>query len=218
MTPLTSSQITAVIVTRGDVDLTPILKTFYSPCEHRPSFGEDFPVKERFSDIIIYDNSKLLDFRVFSRFIAAQMAGTDYVYVQDDDCIVDLPSYPWHLAEPDKILCNMPPAYRPNYPGPTQLLGFGSVFHRDLIRPTFERYFEAQKESHRQSGEQGSCWLLDDIFLVECDRVFTGLNTCKLVDIPITHLSHATAPNRLYRQSDHNERRLSIERRIAQVR
>jgi hypothetical protein len=198
---ITPSLITAVVVTRGNVDITPVLHSLRG---QYPFFG----------DVIIYDNSKLLDFRVFSRFLAAQLVQTPYAYVQDDDCIVDLSRYPWHLTEAGKILCNMPAAYRPNYPGLTQLLGFGSVFHRDLIRPTFERYFSyLEYDWIIKTGQVG----LDLIFLLECDRLFTSLNICKLVDVPITHLPHATAPDRLYLQPDHAERRKEIERRIKLV-
>lgn len=179
------SGITAVIVTRGNVDLKPIENSLYST---------------KFDSVHIYDNSQLINFRVLSRYLLGQIFGTEYIYVQDDDCIVDLEHYPWDQVSPSHILCNMPAVYRPNYPGSIQLVGFGSIFHRSLIRPTFERYLKH--------------YSLDDITLLEADRIFTGLNPTKLVDVPIIHLPHATSLDCLYRQPDHMTRLVTAQYRI----
>lgn len=182
------STIKAVTITRGGYDISPVFQSLDN---------------RGFSRIQIYDNSVYLDFKVFSRFIAAQSAIPGWVYTQDDDVIVDLAHYPWHLTTKDRILSNMPAAYRPNYPGPVQLLGFGSIFHTSLVRPTFDRYFRH--------------FPIDELFLIECDRVFTALNTCTLIDVPITHMPYATSDGRLYKQSGHSTRRREIERRIQYV-
>ena len=190
-------EITPVIVTRGDSPKI-VSRIVESIVMHTTRLGYCF-----FHPTIIYDNSQRLDFHVFSRYIAAESATTDYVYVQDDDCLVDLSAFPLSQISPDHVLTNMPADYRPNYPSEIQLVGFGAVFHRSLIRRTFERFFTTD------GGFDD-----DYVFLVECDRVFTGLNKCELVDVPITHLPNAMSPHRLYRQSDHGTRRRAIETRI----
>lgn len=67
---LHESEVTACLVTRGDVDLNPILDTLI------------------FDRVIVWDNSKRPDWKVAGRYWAALEADTDTVYWQDDDTIV----------------------------------------------------------------------------------------------------------------------------------
>lgn len=191
MPPITPSQITAILITRGDIDLTPVLEslyTFHPVCE------------EGFHDVLVYDNSLNLDYKVFSRYLAAQMVHTEYVYVQDDDCIIDLAHYPWDQVAPSHVLCNMPQAYRRNYTGRVQLVGFGAVFSKALIRPVFE--------------EHNRNFCQDELLYLECDRYFTGRSKCVLVDVEVKHMAWAEGEDRMYRQADHGKRRESMEIRV----
>ena len=61
---------TAVLVTRGDVDLAPIVE----------SLPKEWPK-------FIWDNSQQHDYKVFGHFAALEHVLTDYVYFQDDDAI-----------------------------------------------------------------------------------------------------------------------------------
>jgi hypothetical protein len=178
--------ISAVLITRGDHDISAVVQS----------------LTDRFFGLVVYNNSTGLDFKVFSRFIAAQNAPSDYVYFQDDDCIVDLSAYPWDLTG-NHVLCNMPKEYRKNYPGPTQLLGFGSVIPRSLIVPTFNRYL--------------AYYPLGPMLLRECDRIFTGLNPCRLCNVPITHMPYAMDEDRMYRRPEHNVQRRVAEEQIREI-
>jgi len=62
--------VTAVLVTRGDVDLDEILDTLI------------------FDEVIVWDNSERPDWKVAGRYLAALESNTDLVYFQDDDTIV----------------------------------------------------------------------------------------------------------------------------------
>lgn len=64
------SDVTAIIVTRGDVDLEPIYESLI------------------FDEVIVWDNSIRPDWKVAGRYIAALEAETYWVYWQDDDTIV----------------------------------------------------------------------------------------------------------------------------------
>lgn len=64
-------EVTACIVTRGDVDLSPIVNTLVD-----------------YDDVIVWDNSHRPDWKVAGRYLAALEADTDWVYWQDDDTIV----------------------------------------------------------------------------------------------------------------------------------
>lgn len=176
---------TAVLVTKGNVPLDEIKESIWI---------EDWL-------IFTWDNSKHLDFSVFGRFLQASQVEfprdqTDtLVYFQDDDCVTS-PAEIVAQWEPGKIVCNMPVAlgHRANYENHLdKLMGFGSVCERSLIKETFERYWKH--------------FPIDAVCLREADRIFTGLNSerIKLVDVPVRHLEWATAPDRLYRQPDHEK-------------
>lgn len=65
------AEVTACIVTRGDVDLQPILDSLID-----------------YEDVIVWDNSVRPDWKCAGRYMAAMEAATDLVFFQDDDTIV----------------------------------------------------------------------------------------------------------------------------------
>lgn len=66
---LTPDQVTAVIVTRGDVDLKPVLDSLI------------------FDSVEIYDNSVEANWMTYGRVLAANRAECNVIYSQDDDII-----------------------------------------------------------------------------------------------------------------------------------
>ena len=66
---LTPDHVTAVIVTRGDVDLTPVLNSLI------------------FSDVVIWDNSREQDMKTWGRYAGLSRAKNKIFYSQDDDII-----------------------------------------------------------------------------------------------------------------------------------
>jgi hypothetical protein len=179
---LLPEQVSAVIVTKGDVDLKPIL--------------DSLP----FNDIVIWDNSKREDLKVYGRYAAVKEAKHSIIYTQDDDCIVDAAAIV-AACERGLIVCNMPTAKQIEYsaiaPG-IALVGWGSCFHRDAIQ-VLDHYINRYDR--------------DELLLRECDRVFTGLNTKKLIDIPVKHLPHAFA-DRMGNEARHLTDLAEIQRRI----
>jgi hypothetical protein len=108
-------QVSGVIVTKGDADLTPIL-------ERLKCLGE----------VIVYDNSIELDRKVSGRYVGISRAKHDFAYVQDDDCLIDVERL---CAEykPGELLCNMLPSHQPFYKSlDMALVGWGALFPRYL--------------------------------------------------------------------------------------
>jgi hypothetical protein len=67
---LSSADVTAVIVTRGDVDLAPVLDSLV------------------FDNVIVFDNSQEeLDQMTYGRMLGALRAKTEVIYSQDDDIV-----------------------------------------------------------------------------------------------------------------------------------
>lgn len=153
-----------------------------------------------FEQVVVWDNSRRQNILVLGRYHVLAEARFPVTYTQDDDCLVDVDAV---MAgyDPAAVTVNMPAAWRPAYPDGIALVGFGAVFLRDQVRCAFDRY-------------QKAGFPLDELFQRECDRVFTGLNTIKLLDVPFTHMLAATGEDRMYREPRHQGDLLEIRRRI----
>ena len=106
--------ISAVIPTRGDVDVLPIRK-------HLERYLEIDDIE------VIHGTSP------FNRYVAAARAKHDWIYTQDDDCITDIQPL-IDAYEPGLIVHAMTEAHAAQYPGRITLVGFGALFHRRLIQ------------------------------------------------------------------------------------
>lgn len=135
---------------------------------------------------------------VWERYRAAMAARHEIVYTQDDDCVVDVAAVV-SAYERGTVTCNMPNSRRAEYPDGIALVGWGAVFDQRLVEPLF-------------------LWDRDELFRRECDRVFTGMNKLKLIDVPFTHLPCALGADRMGREERHGRDLAEIRRRIALVR
>jgi hypothetical protein len=127
-------EVTACLVTRGDVSMTPVLD----------SLPTHWAVE-------LYDNSvEASDLQVYGRYEAIRRAKTDVVYVQDDDCVLP----PWSFSQlvdayrPGVLTANMPEIFRTHY-SDSCLVGFGAIFDRDLPSLAFARAPEPQRSFDR---------------------------------------------------------------------
>lgn len=175
-------KVSAVIVTRGDVDLKPVLATIEA-------------------DQVIVKVSNGCG--VWPRYEAMLEAKHQIVYTQDDDAIVDYRRVV-ECYEHGKVTCNMPIWKRYEYPDGIALVGWGAVF--DVAAPL------AAFQQYRRKFED------DAVFRRECDRVVTGLNPLRLIDVPFRSLAYAKDPNRLAEQPEHGAMLREIRRRIQVVR
>lgn len=114
---------TAVIVTRGDVDLTPVLE----------SLPAEWPV-------CIWDNSKRPeDLKVYGHFAALAEIDTEYAYCQDDDAVCPAADVlaAWDESKhAGRILLN-------EADGETPWISWGAIFHKDLPAPAIQRFVDA---------------------------------------------------------------------------
>ena len=190
MTSFDLASISAVIVTRGDVALEPIIASL------------------PFDEIVIWDNSKELDRKVYGRYLGVDRTSTPYVYVQDDDAIVPALALARDFFDRDGnfrknvILANLPPEHKTVYDGTgTTLVGFGAIFHRDLVN--FEPYLDRYGE--------------DEFFWRECDRVFTGSNLFEEVFVGIEKLPHGDRPGSMWREQRHGKDLYEVWRRVKEL-
>ena len=179
-------EVSAVIPTRGNVDLKPIL----AELKRCPEIRE-----------ILVETGRP---GVWGRYEGIEKARCPIVYTQDDDCVTDVGAV--LAAYRTGIVVNaMSRDHAKNYPGrflrlnfpnvvPT-LIGFGSVFDRELIRVL-------------------DGWERDGIFYREADRVFTALVPHRPVFPRIDILPTAFDPSRLCMRKDNAEAYVEILRRI----
>jgi hypothetical protein len=140
---IAASDVSAALVTRGDVDLSEILASI---------------ADAGISDVHLWDNSQREDVSCFGRFLAAECAQNPFVYMQDDDLVAPIREL---LAEYDPardfdtVVANKPAGEE------WRFLGCGALMHRDLPRG-FEwssRYLAAH------AGYGDFCRVADVVFL-----------------------------------------------------
>lgn len=166
---LDASQVSAVVVTRGDVDLSPILDSLiYDEC-------------------IVWDNStKDRNYSVYGRYLAMAECKHDVIFFSDDDVLFTAHDELLAAYEPNRITCNMPSPWYENMQYDQLgmcLVGAGSLVPRDLPPRAFAAYLER--------------WPMDDLFLDYCDFVSGMLSPGLRLDLGYEVLPHATAPGRI---------------------
>lgn len=157
------SEVAAVIVTRGDVDLGPVLKSL------------------PFDKVVVWNNAKEPDFKVYGRYMAISMLSRPYIYVQDDDCIC--PAAELAAAyEGESLLLNVPE-------DENSFVGWGAIFPRSAPFNAFGWY-----ETHFE---------MDEFFHLWADVVFAELTPHKRIDLGHEDLPWASSPTRMYQQPTH---------------
>lgn len=111
-----SVNVSAVLVTRGNVDLAPIVRSL------------------PFDDIVVWDNSQREDLGLYGRYAGIAEAKHDVIYVQDDDLLCTRTLEMVEHYEPGRVLVNWQGAYDIPFPGR------GSLFDRGLPEKVFALY------------------------------------------------------------------------------
>ncbi len=173
---MTPADLSAVVVTRGNVSLEPILDSFTDAGIH---------------DFVVWDNSRRPDdLGVFGRYAALPECGRDIVLVQDDDVILNVETIEELAAayEPGRIVANMPERFRAHYTD-SCLVGFGAVFDRHLPEFAFARFAHWWPKWELPTGRP--------------DVIFTALTPSTWVDLPYAEREFARDADRNYRQRNH---------------
>ncbi len=191
MGALAAKDVSAVIVTRGDVDLSEIL--------------EPLP----FDDVIVWDNStKDVDYKVYGRYVAAdRLAKHKVIFFVDDDVVFSNFDALLAAYEPGQITSNMPsPWYeRTGYDGwRCGMVGAGSLVPKGIWRDPFDLYFRHYPR--------------DDDFLNGCDWVNGVLSPHTRHDFGYRILDVASAPGRLWTSSEGANRRQTLLERATALR
>ncbi len=189
---MTFDDVSAVLVTRGDVDLEPIIETL--------PFGE----------LVIWDNAtRPVDYGVFGRYVAIAETTRPLVYFQDDDCLVSCHEQLLEAWEPGYVVGNAfdDKERLKRYEG-TTLLGWGSLFEADLPWQTFTEYAR-----HHPMEELWMGWSIDrldhdiwDLAGLGAEIVFPMLTPSRTITHGVTWLDEdgpvMERENRMWKQRD----------------
>lgn len=114
-----AADVSAVIVTRGDVPLDAILNSL--------PFGE----------VVVWNNAERDDYQCYGRFAAIAETTKPHIYVQDDDILVPIPALlRAYDPEAETILANKKPDEE------WRFLGVGALFPRHFADNVFGRYID----------------------------------------------------------------------------
>jgi hypothetical protein len=201
---LDPGDIAAVIPTRGN----------------HPEGLEEIIASLPYDEIVIWDNSKRRnDVGVMGRYAAIAETTKPFIFTQDDDVVVLKHELLWERYETDCVAGIMPTDLLPEH----CLLGYGSVFHRDLPGQYFGQWL-------RQGGS------IRDLVAGHCDMIFGTLAPKIRIECGAETPWHATKyqtvqeardadvspvkmmpyhfwdvdPDRMHHQEGHDERRHRI--------
>jgi hypothetical protein len=113
------NEVSAVLVTRGDVSLDPIRYSLLA---------------QGIEDIVVWDNSVRKDRGIYGRYEAIKEAKHDVIYVQDDDVIVPRIDRILEQYKPDVLTVSYPDPW--DIPWPSR----GAVFDSYLPGYAFDHY------------------------------------------------------------------------------
>lgn len=149
--------VSAVLVTRGDVDMEPILASL------------------PYDDVVVWDNSERENSGIYGRYLAIAEAKHDVIYTQDDDLIFRHHAELQAAYKPGVMVVNRPSPYDIPWQGG------GALFRRDLPQRAFERYWA--KFPHDHYFRFFAC---DGIFalLTEHEAVDLGWENREFADAP----------------------------------
>jgi hypothetical protein len=186
---ITPDQVTAVIPTRGDVDLIPILATL------------------PYRNVIVWDQS--LDtpdcYGLYTRYAAIAGAPTRIVYTQDDDCIFEHHDVLMELYEPWRLTCVYGHGDNPDGLEDIALLHGGAIMDRALPIFALARYLER--------------WPRDEAFMREADIIVGGLSPSTQLDLPYEiRYEIAARPNRMAHQPWQRDLKHKVAARTREIR
>lgn len=233
--------VSAIIVTRGDVDLDEILASLDPDVFERLVWDNGSGELRRHQKNGPVRLKRVDDLAVYGRYAAIKYATHDLIYVQDDDVlhategvkeIVDTwveegarralagGSANFTASEGEKleadlsryfVVCNMPANFRHAFYAEHALVGFGACFHRDAPERAFRRWDQTPIGVDGLRSDM-------EVFRRTCDIIFTALTPRVLVDVPYEDMPWASAENRMWKQSYHVEERTRVRNAVLEFR
>ena len=129
-------RVSACLVTRGNVDLEPILATL------------------PYDDVVVWNNSEREDLGIYGRYAAIAEAKHPVIFTQDDDLLVTCHDQLANHYRPGRLVCNYP------HPWDIPWVARGALFDRDLPERAFAKY----RARGYQHDRDFTHWICDGVF------------------------------------------------------
>ena len=174
------SEVTAVIVTRGDVDLTPVLDSLI------------------FDDVVIWNNRERHDEMTYGRLLALYEARNDVIYSQDDD-IIHSPENQRDIVaayEPGVLTGCMWPEWSDG----ARRQGIENGYD-DLVFPGSGSVYD-QETAFEAIAAYRSHYELDDFMRLWSDTIIGIIAPTKQLPLAFAELPHADNDNRMSHMED----------------
>ncbi len=137
-------------------------------------------------EILVHDNTKT-NIMCYGRYVTAVKAKNSTIYVQDDDCIVDVQKLYDHYDK-TKMVNGMKEEALSAYMGKDSLVGWGAFFEKGWIE-VFDKYISKYGE--------------DDVLIRESDRIFTSYIPRETYVIDVQDFPSAWSDDALWNQPEH---------------
>jgi hypothetical protein len=186
---VTPDKVSAVLITRGDVDLDPILETL------------------PYDDVVVWNGRERQENNpgTFGRYEAMREAKHDVIYVQDDDCVFRHHEELCAGYDPGRITAVYGHGETPDGLGDMALIHGGALVDRDVSLAAFDRYLER--------------WPMDEGFYREADMIHGTLVPFRHLHLPYEiRLEIAQHPSRMCNQPWQRDLKHMITDRARQVR
>jgi hypothetical protein len=188
--------VTAVIVTRGDVDLQPVLDSLI------------------FDDVVVWDNSAEENLMTFGRVVGASRAKNKIIYSQDDDIV--------HSHEHQmQILA----AYQPGVLAGCMWKDWSDGARQQGIENGYDDLvFPGSGSISELTLWRESCdaylteWPYDDFFFLWSDTIIGVISPTKQLDIRFEELEWGNNDNRMAHMDDAVQLKTEAIRRAREVR
>lgn len=211
---MTTDPISAILVTYGDPgpDLGPIVDSIasveqISECLVWHNGVALTRIDERGAEVIL---EPVADFKVAGRWNALPWAANHMIYVQDDDCIIDVELVLAH-ADESRLVANMPRSRWDDYPD-SVMVGWGGVVDRRLVAPALDAY-----QIELTNSPAGNVFELD-VMLRCADVIVSSLLPRTVIDVGFSHLAYAEGPDRMHKQPGHKAERDRVLEQCRQIR
>ncbi len=175
MHTITPEQVTAIIPTRGDVDIQPIVDSLI------------------FEEVIVWDNSAGGDYGTWGRYLATNGTDIKYVYSQDDDII--------HSHENQLAIVQ---AYEPRtltgcmweeWSNGARKQGIQNGYD-DLVFAGSGSVYDASLP-HQSAALYTEMYPVDEFFLLWADTILGIISPSKQLDLRFSEMDYAEADNRM---------------------
>ncbi len=166
----------AVLVTKGDVDLQPVIDSLI------------------WDTYVVWDNSRMPNLKVFGRHAAVCLTDKPIIYFQDDDAIVSPEAQEALLQRFDgDLVVNMPGGHNEHFPH-LKLLGWGSICPRDFPARAHEKV--------RRFGWDLSS---DDFLRLGCDIAVSVLSPSRRFDLGHQERPFSHTGDRIHRSEGYQD-------------